>query len=163
MTTILMTLHVLVAIALIIVVLIQRGQGADIGASFGSGGAQTLFGSRGSGSFLGKLTGGLAATFMITSLTLAFFTQQNVISVVERAAPIEQPALPSSDAESSRPAFDPTSLKATGQALPANNTKTSKSASIEIPISDGQKDPQETSAPSSKSTDDVPLPTAGDK
>jgi len=94
MTAILVIVHITVALALIGVVLIQRGQGADMGASFGGGGAQTLFGSRGSGSFLGKLTGGLAAVFMLTSLTLAFFTQQQTGSVVERnlAQPAQQEA-----------------------------------------------------------------------
>ncbi len=99
MTTVLIIAHVLVALTLIGVVLVQRGQGADMGASFGGGGAQTLFGSRGSGSFLGKLTGGLAATFMLTSLTLAFFSQQQTGSIVDSTIanqmPIEQP----SDAE----------------------------------------------------------------
>jgi len=111
MTTVLMIIHVLVAVLLIGVVLIQRGQGADMGVSFGGGGAQTLFGSRGSGSFLGKLTGGLAATFMITSLTLAFFSQQHTGSVVERAisdqAPLAQPATPAQNNGS----FDPSKLK----------------------------------------------------
>ncbi|RLL55059.1 preprotein translocase subunit SecG [Mariprofundus sp. EBB-1] len=96
MTTVLIIVHVLVALTLIGVVLVQRGQGADMGASFGGGGAQTLFGSRGSGSFLGKLTGGLAATFMVTSLTLAFFSQQQTGSLVDRTVtnqvPVEQPA-----------------------------------------------------------------------
>jgi len=96
MTTILIIAHVLVALTLIGVVLVQRGQGADMGASFGGGGAQTLFGSRGSGSFLGKLTGGLAATFMLTSLTLAFFSQQQTGSIVDKTIanqiPVEQPA-----------------------------------------------------------------------
>jgi len=85
METVLLAVHVLVAVLLIGVVLVQRGQGADMGVSFGGGGAQTLFGSRGSGSFLGKATGGLAAVFMTTSLTLAFFTQQEAGSLVERS------------------------------------------------------------------------------
>jgi preprotein translocase subunit SecG len=128
-----MTVHVLVAIALVGVVLIQRGQGADIGASFGSGGAQTLFGSRGSGSFLGKLTGGLAATFMLTSLTLAFFTQQQAVSVVERSGAIQQPALPSSDGGT--PAgFDPASLKAKDALPAAGEVQQSNSAALEIPV-----------------------------
>jgi len=110
MTTVLVIAHVLVALTLIGVVLIQRGQGADMGASFGGGGAQTLFGSRGSGSFLGKLTGGLAATFMLTSLTLAFFSQQQTGSIVDRSivnqVPVEQAG------ESQAPVgFDPSSLK----------------------------------------------------
>lgn len=92
MTTVLVVLHVIISLLLIGVVLIQRGQGAEMGVSFGGGGAQTLFGSRGSGSFLGKLTGGLAAAFMLTSLILAFFSQQHSGSVVERALTTELPA-----------------------------------------------------------------------
>jgi len=110
MTTVLIIVHVLVALTLIGVVLVQRGQGADMGASFGGGGAQTLFGSRGSGSFLGKLTGGLAATFMLTSLTLAFFSQQQTGSIVDRS--IASPAPMEQTGESQAPAgFDPASLK----------------------------------------------------
>jgi len=110
MTTMLIIFHVIVGVLLIGVVLVQRGQGADMGVSFGGGGAQTLFGSRGSGSFLGKLTGGLAATFMLTSLTLAFFSQQDGGSVVERA--VTQP-IQTQEAPASEPAtgFDPNALK----------------------------------------------------
>jgi len=122
MTTILIIIHVIVAVALIAVVLVQRGQGADIGASFGGGGAQTLFGSRGSGSFLGKLTGGLAATFMLTSLTLAFFSQQQTGSVVERAGVVsEAPVAPAEGGQPAEGGFDPSKLKgnAPGDELPA--------------------------------------------
>jgi preprotein translocase subunit SecG len=114
METVLLAVHVIVAVLLVGVVLVQRGQGADMGVSFGGGGAQTLFGSRGSGSFLGKLTGALAAIFMTTSLSLAFFTQQEAGSVIERnVAPVE--SLPESGGSSSSevPAgFDPAALKA---------------------------------------------------
>lgn len=65
-------LHVLVALALIGLVLIQHGKGADVGAAFGSGASGTVFGSQGTGSFLFKLTGGLALTFFATSLTLSY-------------------------------------------------------------------------------------------
>ena len=92
MEAVLMGVHLLVSIMLIAVVLIQRGQGADMGASFGGGGAQTLFGSRGSGSFLGKMTGSLAAVFMLTSLSLAFFTQQKAGSIIGQVAPMAAPA-----------------------------------------------------------------------
>jgi len=112
MNILIISVHILVAVSLIGVILIQRGQGADMGASFGGGGAQTLFGSRGSGSFLGKLTGGLAAVFMVTSLTLAFFSQQKAGSVVEKAitqqAPVKQDTLPNAG---SRGTFDPSKLK----------------------------------------------------
>jgi len=122
MTTIIIVVHVLVALLLVGVVLIQRGQGADMGVSFGGGGAQTLFGSRGSGSFLGKLTGALAAAFMITSLTLAFFSQQQTGSVVEKTvseqAPAQQQPLPESAPAGG---FDPSKLKgnAADDGLPA--------------------------------------------
>ena len=77
---ILMT-HVLVAIVLIGLVLIQHGKGADIGASFGSGASTTVFGSQGTGGFLFKLTSVLAMTFFVTSLTLSYLvaTQHNTI------------------------------------------------------------------------------------
>ena len=112
MTTMLIVLHVMVGLLLIGVVLIQRGQGADMGVSFGGGGAQTLFGSRGSGSFLGKLTGFLAAAFMTTSLTLAFFTQQDAGSVVESniTQPLQTESIPESGSGSNE-GFDPNTLK----------------------------------------------------
>ena len=72
MTTFLTILHVLVCVFLIAVVLLQRGKGAEIGAVFGGGGSSTVFGSRGAGSFLSKLTTGAAILFMVTSLSLAY-------------------------------------------------------------------------------------------
>ncbi|ATX80900.1 preprotein translocase subunit SecG [Mariprofundus ferrinatatus] len=113
MTTVLIIIHVLIALLLIGVILVQRGQGADIGASFGGGGAQTLFGSRGSGSFLGKMTGGLAAAFMVTSLTLAFFSQQQTGSVVERTVVDEIPVEAPAETQPQQGGFDPSKLKDT--------------------------------------------------
>ncbi|TDO15388.1 preprotein translocase subunit SecG [Halomonas ventosae] len=72
---ILMT-HVVIAIALVVLILLQQGKGAEAGAAFGGGASQTVFGSRGSGSFLAKFTGLLAAAFFATSLTLAYFASQ---------------------------------------------------------------------------------------
>ncbi len=71
MYQLLLAVHVLVAITLIGLVLIQHGKGADIGAAFGSGASNTVFGSQGTGSFLFKLTGGLALTFFVTSVLLS--------------------------------------------------------------------------------------------
>jgi preprotein translocase subunit SecG len=73
MTTLVLTLHFLVCFVLITVVLLQRGKGADMGAALGGGGANTVFGSRGAGNFLTKLTTASAITFMCTSLTLAYY------------------------------------------------------------------------------------------
>lgn len=72
MYQLILVIHVIVAVAVIGLVLIQHGKGADIGAAFGSGASNTLFGSQGTGSFLFKLTGGLALTFFVTSLLLSY-------------------------------------------------------------------------------------------
>jgi preprotein translocase subunit SecG len=74
MTTFLTVLHVMVCIVIVIVVLLQRGKGAEIGAVFGGGASSTVFGSRGAGNFLTKITTGAAMTFMCTSLALAYFS-----------------------------------------------------------------------------------------
>jgi len=71
MYTIVLTIHLVLALTLIGVVLMQHGKGADAGAAFGSGASSTVFGARGSASFLGRLTGILGVGFFITSLTLA--------------------------------------------------------------------------------------------
>jgi preprotein translocase subunit SecG len=73
MDILLLILHVLVCLALIGIVLIQGGKGAEIGATFGAGASQTIFGATGGQSFLGKLTTGAAVIFMLTSLALAIF------------------------------------------------------------------------------------------
>lgn len=69
-------IHVAIAIALIALVLLQQGKGAEAGAAFGGGASQTVFGSRGSGSFLSKLTAVLAAAFFVTSMALAYFASE---------------------------------------------------------------------------------------
>jgi len=125
MTTVLIIIHVLIALLLIGTILVQRGQGADIGASFGGGGAQTLFGSRGSGSFLGKMTGGLAAAFMVTSLTLAFFSQQQAGSVVEQTIVDEVPVEAPAQSQPLTGGFDPSKLKS-NPAAPADGLPTAE-------------------------------------
>lgn len=67
-----LTVHILVAIAIIGLVLMQHGKGADMGAAFGSGASGSLFGATGSANFLSRTTGVLAAVFFVTSLTLAY-------------------------------------------------------------------------------------------
>jgi len=84
--TLILVTHVVVAITLIALVLLQQGKGADAGAAFGSGASATMFGSRGSASFLSRTTAILATTFFLTSLTLAYLSTQTSTpqSVVER-------------------------------------------------------------------------------
>jgi len=76
MTSVILVIHVLVAVAIVVLVLMQQGRGADMGAAFG-GGSQTLFGARGSANFLSRVTGLLAAIFFVTSLTLAYIYSQS--------------------------------------------------------------------------------------
>src|SRR6185369_7056357 len=76
MTIVLTILHVVVSIFLIAVVLLQSGKGAEMGASFGSSGSQSVFGAGGGTTFLSKLTTGAAVIFMLTSLTLAYISGQ---------------------------------------------------------------------------------------
>lgn len=73
MLTAIAIIHVIVSIALILIVLLQTGRGSEIGAAFGSGSSQTIFGSSGSSGFMTKLTTIAVAVFMITSLLLAYF------------------------------------------------------------------------------------------
>ncbi len=73
MYTFLIVIHTLACLALITIVLLQKGKGADMGAAFG-GASQTLFGGSGGSTFMGKLTTGAAVLFMLTCLSLSYFT-----------------------------------------------------------------------------------------
>jgi len=76
MQTILTVVHLFLSLGLIGLVLIQHGKGADMGAAFGSGASATVFGARGSGSFLSRTTAILAALFFVTSMVLAYYASQ---------------------------------------------------------------------------------------
>ncbi len=101
MHQILLVVQILVAIALIGLILLQQGRGADAGAAFGSGSSGSIFGSRGPASFLAKLTALLAALFFFNSVGLAVITTQTVErqSVVERY----QDEVPDAGVESTAP------------------------------------------------------------
>ena len=75
MQTLIIVVHVIAAIAIVGLVLLQQGKGADAGASFGSGASQTVFGSSGSGNFLVRATTIAAVMFFVTSLSLAIFAR----------------------------------------------------------------------------------------
>ncbi len=99
--TTVLVLHVLIAAAIVGLVLLQRGKGADAGAGFGAGASGTVFGARGSASFLSRTTAALAALFIATNLVLAYMGGRKTeapSSVVDRLQPQQQtssaPALP---------------------------------------------------------------------
>ena len=80
MEQITLIVHLLVALSLIALILLQRGKGADIGASFGAGGSQTLFGSGGSGNALTRMTAWLSAIFFASSFGLAVIADNRTAS-----------------------------------------------------------------------------------
>lgn len=87
-------IHVIVSIGLILVVLLQTGKGAEVGAVFG-GSSATIFGSSGAGNFLTKLTSGMAIVFMITSLTLGYFAgRKPSATIFDERAPTTAPVQP---------------------------------------------------------------------
>jgi preprotein translocase subunit SecG len=97
MTTLLIIVHIVVCFLLIGIVLVQGGKGSEIGAAFG-GSSQTLFGSRGAATFLGKMTTVVAVVFMITSLLLAVISVRRgsvgTAGVVEQKTTETAPAGP---------------------------------------------------------------------
>ena len=94
LTNLLLVIHLIVAVAIVILVLLQRGKGADMGAAFGGGSSQSLFGARGSANFLSRATAGLVTVFFLSSLTLAYiYTHQGESGSVTAGAPaLEAPA-----------------------------------------------------------------------
>ncbi|QXL84753.1 preprotein translocase subunit SecG [Comamonas sp. NLF-1-9] len=97
--------QMLAAIAMVALILVQHGKGADMGAAFGSGSAGSLFGSSGSANFLSHTTAVLATVFLVATLTLAYFgnqrpTDNSVGSVLETPAAVV-PATPAASAPAS--------------------------------------------------------------
>lgn len=96
METLILVLHVLAALGIIGLVLLQHGKGADMGAAFGGGASGSLFGSTGSANFLSRTTSILAAIFFVTSLTLTWFSSHNTeakgVMATQPAAPATVPA-----------------------------------------------------------------------
>jgi preprotein translocase subunit SecG len=125
-TLFLTVVHVMVCVLMIVLVLIQRGKGAEIGAVFGGGASTTVFGSRGAGNFLTKMTTGGAIVFMVTSLSLSYLANtRSTRSIFEESEP---PAAESTTPETSspfqevappEPAEAPAAPEAAGAAAPA--------------------------------------------
>jgi preprotein translocase subunit SecG len=116
MSTILIIVHVIVCVALIMIVLLQTGKGADMGAAFGGGASQTLFGSTGASTFLSKATTGAAIVFMLTSLVLAYLSSHRTTDSIIKStpAPVEQPATETQSEAA------PQESSAAGQSAPAS-------------------------------------------
>ena len=93
-----LTVHILAAVGVIGLVLVQHGKGADMGAAFGSGASGSLFGATGSANFLSRATAVLATVFFVTSLTLAYIasnkpkTTGSVMQDVVKSQPVSAPS-----------------------------------------------------------------------
>ena len=135
MSIILIIVHIVVCVALIMIVLLQTGKGADMGAAFGGGSSQTLFGSTGASTFLSKATTVAAIVFMLTSLVLAYMSSHRAADSImpQSPAPLEQaaPAAPGETApqESSAPA--PSAPAAQEQTAPQQSDAPAKPAQSE--------------------------------
>ncbi len=107
--------HTLIALLIIVLVLLQRGKGADAGAAFGAGASGTVFGARGSSSFFSRATAVCATAFFVSSLTLAYLSSQATSapsSLLEDAPAVEvttdeAPALSDDTPVSDLPALEP--------------------------------------------------------
>jgi len=123
LTNVLLVFHVLIAIAIIALILLQQGKGADAGAAFGSGASGTVFGARGSASFLSRATAILAALFFVTSLTLAYLASSSskAGSVVDNVKTEQGPTKQAQPSKVETTAGKPAASK---EAVPADKNKT---------------------------------------
>ena len=92
MISILLVIHVLLSLAIIALVMIQRGKGADAGAALGGGSSGSIFGARGASNFLSRSTAVLATAFFVTSLGLAYLSSNQQAAAVSTGSVLEQPA-----------------------------------------------------------------------
>lgn len=119
MTVFLTILHIVVCITLILIVLLQAGKGANMGAAFG-GSSQTVFGSSGAGTFLGKLTAGVAIIFMLTSITLTYTASRKPSGLMDKASvPAARQAAPVVPKPATSPAAPAAPVPAPGAATQA--------------------------------------------
>lgn len=129
MYNILVIILVLVSIALITLILLQHGKGADAGAAFGSGASGTVFGARGSATFLSRVTAGLVVAFFGITLTLAYLAthrQASNASVVNQFQPVKGA---NSKANVPNPALSKGSVTSSSGVAPAATSSTQKKQS----------------------------------
>jgi preprotein translocase subunit SecG len=116
MRSVLLAVHVLLALAIIGLVLLQRGKGAEAGAGFGSGASGTVFGARGTSTLFSKLTAVFAALFFLTSLSLAYLSTHGgpgePASILERQAQQQSAAPPPAVKPTLAPASSPAAVPA---------------------------------------------------
>ncbi len=115
MDKIILVIHVLTALAIIGLILLQQGKGAEAGASFGAGASQTVFGSQGSGNFFTRATAILAAIFFVTSFGLAVLAKQQAAVSATAGMPIVDESIPAIVEDSDIPVVDQAPADAAGE------------------------------------------------
>ena len=137
MTLLLYIIYIAVCLFLIIVVLLQHGKGADIGVSLGAGSSNTVFGARGAGNFLTKLTTASAVLFMVLAFTLARFAADNSAEDLLEAPASDSPTAPAEtatpEAESTAPPSEPGGAPSGFESIPAPEAPPSKAPEPEAP------------------------------
>lgn len=146
MESVILAVHVVVAVALIGLILIQQGKGADAGASFGGGASGTVFGSQGSSNFLTKTTAILATTFFLTSLFLSYISgrisasraeQVELSTTVEQIQVDDKPMVPVSGTGSDKPVIP---VSGTGSDKPVVPDSGADSDKPVVPVSGTDSD-----------------------
>jgi preprotein translocase subunit SecG len=125
-------IHVVACLFLIVVVLLQTGKGADMGAVFG-GGSQTLFGSGGAGNFLTRLTTGTALAFMITSLILTYGASRTPTSRLLNQIPAAEAPAPEPTADAGAPAAGADAQGTAAEGTGAAPAEPAPPAAAEVP------------------------------
>ena len=125
MEVLLIIFHILICLALVMIVLLQTGKGADMGATFGGGSSQTLFGSSGASTFLTKSTTMVAVAFMLTSLALAYLSSNKTgTSIMQDVkTPVEESAAPAGEAEAPVPVDEIAATAESSQPAEENQTE----------------------------------------
>ena len=142
MSTFVIIIHIIVAVALILIVLLQTGKGADMGAAFGGGGSQTLFGSTGVSTFLSRLTTIAAIVFMLTSLALAYLSSHRAGKSIMSEMAV--PAAPQTEQAPLELPFDT-------EGVPSEAPVQAEGAPSEAPVQ-GEKAAPEAPAPVAETT-----------
>lgn len=140
MQTVVLVAHTFIALMIIVLVLLQRGKGADAGAAFGAGASGTVFGARGSSNFFSRATAVLATAFFASSLALAYLSSQDADrpqSLIEGAPELEAPEEPpAEDGQQEQPASELPALE-DDQA----DDRAPAPAEAELPALESQEEP----------------------
>ena len=188
MLTLLTIVHFIVSLFLIVIVLLQHGKGADMGASFGGGSGKTVFGTEGPLPLLNKITTASAIIFMCTSVALAYYSANTTKSSVMKSLPItkqmdkkvevapkaveipmtdskstasgEKPAAPATFPGSKAPASEPSAPPAQGQGK-QSEPATKQTAPASAPAATATAEPVQTKQPESQPQETAPTPTPG--